>query len=486
MKKLLVAALMVVLPLPAFAAIQNVKVSGDITTSYADLSTFDLGLNTGTPGVPFGLKQENVFVTQTRLRVDADLSDNVSTEVGLINERVWNAENSSDGASTNYANDTDVQLYLATITLRELLYSPLTVTIGRQVFNYGNGFIMGNGGAINQGGGNLQYIDQDLTERTAYDGVTTTLDYKPLTISMIYFKNSQTLGSIYGNIGNTGLGGQQGAISGQSSDVYGYNLNYQLNDPMSTVIEQYMFSRIDDTGITGNNKENTLFVPGLRASTNPIKGLTVQAEAAWQLGKITVVDPAAGQQESEHRNAFAAQAMASYSLPVLDKYKPSVNASYTYVSGDKDAGANYDDVPYKSAKTYTAWDEFNSIQGAGTIYRDIFPMSNEHIVSVGGSVNPLEDVTAAATWSGLWAVDTFGPFNPLSIYQPNTGTTLQAVATKGGNTYLGNEADVNLTYNYTEDVTFGLSVGWFVPGSAFSDTNKNTASQAIANVAVTF
>ena len=44
---------------------------------------------------PVGLKNQNVFITQTRLRVDADLSDNVSTTVGLINERAWNAENSS-------------------------------------------------------------------------------------------------------------------------------------------------------------------------------------------------------------------------------------------------------------------------------------------------------------------------------------------------------------------------------------------------------
>src|ERR1700733_4689209 len=106
MKKLLVAALMVVLASPAFAAIQNVKVSGDITSTFVDRNTFDLGLtglvntNDGgtacTPGTncsePVGLKKQNVFITQTRLRVDADLSDNVSTTVGLINERAWNAE----------------------------------------------------------------------------------------------------------------------------------------------------------------------------------------------------------------------------------------------------------------------------------------------------------------------------------------------------------------------------------------------------------
>ena len=100
------------------------------------------------------------------------------------------------------AMDTNVQLYLASVTLREFLYSPLTLTIGRQVFNYGNGFIMGDGGPNQSATGNLQYIAQDLTERTAYDGVTATLDYKPLTIDLIYFKNGQTMNSIQGIILN--------------------------------------------------------------------------------------------------------------------------------------------------------------------------------------------------------------------------------------------------------------------------------------------
>ena len=51
---------------------------------------------------------------------------------------------------------------------------------------------------------------------------------------------------------------------------------------------------------------------------------------------------------------------------------------------------------------------------------------------------------------------------------------------------LGNETDVTLNYAYTEDVSFGLTLGWFVPGDAFSKVNRDTASQALANVAVKF
>jgi len=491
MKKLLVAATMLVLATPAFAAIQNVKVSGDITTSYVDLQDFDLGgtnatnyvgggssYSAGTGYLPVGLKRKNDFITQTRVRIDADLSDNVSTTVGLINERAWNGEGTGSSSPTGY--DTNVQLYLASLTLREFLYSPLTLQIGRQVFNYGNGFILGDGGAINQGSGNLTYIDQGLTERTAYDGVTATLDYKPLTISLIYFKNGEN---------NSAVDGLGHLTSGQNSDVFGYNANYQLSDPWSTVVEQYFFSRVNGVDYDVNNnavagsKADTLYVPGLRASTNPTKNLNIQGEYAMELGQIEVAGPT---NQSENRVAEAAQVMATYSLPILDKYKPSVNASYTYASGDKNSGVDYATSHVSSAKTYTAWDEFNTIAGAGTIYRSIFPMSNEHILALGASASPLEDVTASVTWSDLWSAAPNGAQNPLAMYQPNNSTNFIYAATKHNAYNLGNETDVNLTYNYTEDVTFGLSLGWFVPGDVFTSANNGTASQAVANVGVKF
>jgi hypothetical protein len=504
MKKLLVAALMVLLASPAFAAIQDVKVSGDITSTYLSRDNFDLGATlgseegtaqSGTGFEPVGLKKQNVFITQTRLRVDADLSDNVSTTVGLINERAWGAEHSSDGAGTdavnegaaptNYANDTNVQLYLASITMRELLYSPLTVTIGKQIFNYGNGLIMGDGGINNSSSGNLQYIAQDLTERTSYDGIKAVLDYKPLTIDMFYFKNSQA--NVNGNAGSKLT----------NSDVYGFNANYQVSDPMNTVVEAYMFSRINGdsagglTNISGNitptDKGNTLYVPGLRASTNPTKSLNVQGEVAWQLGNA-VVTTGSNSEEAEHRDAMAAQFLATYTLPMLDKYKPTVNASYTYVSGDKNGNANYASDGTKSAKTFSGWDPFNENQGSGTIYNTMFNLTNMQILALGASANPLEDVTASFTWSDLWAVEAYtngSGSNDLALIQPD-GSSVGTVITKHNATGLGNEYDVNLSYAYTEDVTFGVSLGWFVPGSVFASANHDTASQALANVAVKF
>ncbi|MDE1921578.1 MAG: hypothetical protein KGI24_09085, partial [Candidatus Omnitrophica bacterium] len=213
MRKLLVAGLMVVLSTPAFAAIQNVKVSGNITSSFVDRSNFDLGSTTALLYTA-GLKKQNVFLTQTEVRIDADLSDNVSAQVGLINERAWNNHNGL--GNSNAYNDTNVDLYLANLTLREFLYSPLTLTIGRQVFFYGNGLILGNGPA-NQTNGGLEYIDQDLGWSTAEDGIKAVLDYKPLTIDLIYFRNDET------NAGIQGL--WSGSNYNRSSEVFGYNAN---------------------------------------------------------------------------------------------------------------------------------------------------------------------------------------------------------------------------------------------------------------------
>ncbi|MDE1921117.1 MAG: alginate export family protein, partial [Candidatus Omnitrophica bacterium] len=224
---------------------------------------------------------------------------------------------------------------------------------------------------------------------------------------------------------------------------------------------------------------NTLYVPGLRASTNPIKGLNVQGEIAWQLGQNVVSG------YTEHRDAMAIQALASYSLPVLPKYKPTVNASYTYFSGDKMSATN-GITGNKDARRYSAWDVFMGDYGAGTIYSSIYPLTNMNIISAGASVNPLEDFTAAFTWSNLWAADSYSSNNPLQIYQPTEGTELNTVNTRKDARGLGNEYDVNLSYNYTEDVTFGVSLGWYVPGSALSNTNRDTASQAIASLGVKF
>ena len=110
------------------------------------------------------------------------------------------------------------------------------------MFAYGNGLILGDGGVNNASSGNFQGIANDLTKRTTYDGIKAVLDYKPLTIDMFYFKNNQGKTTGLYNSNKT------------SSDVYGLNANYQLSDPMNTLVEGYLFARFNgDHNFTAAN-----------------------------------------------------------------------------------------------------------------------------------------------------------------------------------------------------------------------------------------
>ncbi|MCK5213741.1 MAG: hypothetical protein KAR05_00120, partial [Candidatus Omnitrophica bacterium] len=216
-----------VMAMPAAASVQNIKVSGDIESTLLVRDQFDLGVDTSSTTRNVDQFYQNLMITQTRLRVDADLTDNVAATVGLINERAWDAETSAT---------TDIDLNLAYVTLREMLYSPLTVTIGRQNFAYGNSFIIDSAGTNNTvSAGGLNGVAEDLTKRTALDAVRMVLDYNPLTIDVVAAKVDA----------NTVLGA--GHSHDDDVDLFGINANWNIGDELSTTVESYFWAKIDQS-----------------------------------------------------------------------------------------------------------------------------------------------------------------------------------------------------------------------------------------------
>lgn len=482
-KTLLIAMLAVVLlAAPSFASVQNIKLSGDITTQYVVRDQFDLGGSSTTD------YDQNFFLTQTRLNVAADLTDNVQAVVGLINERVWGAEDETINGETSEIGTTDVQLNLAYVTLREMLYSPLTVVVGRQNFKYGNSFIMDSAGTNNTiaNGNGLTGIANDLTARTALDAVRLIFDYNPLTIELFASKvDSNTSGGFNPNADDV--------------DLYGANATYKLGDTWDTVAEGYLFTKIDNSafGVTGL-KADTIYVPGLRASTNPIKGLNVQGEIALQRGnKANTSNTTAGGASNDNvrREAIGGQFIANYMLPFdqLAQYSPVITGVYTYVSGDKDPGdaGNSSSSGNGFQSSYKAWDPMFENQASGTIYNSLFDLSNSHIAMLSAQAKPMEDVTAKATWTGIWLdkqVDApkGGPIVANFTQRiPGGGASSTVTQKVTSNKAVGWEIDGDLTYDYTEDVQLGLSAGSFFPGDFFFIADES-AHQVIGKAAVKF
>ncbi len=430
---------------PAYAEVQNVKVSGDIIASGVARNHFNLAA--GAAGDKKNIDQ-SLFMTQTRVRIDADLTDNVMATVRLINERVWNGQN-----DTNSSGSDNINLDLAYVTLKEFLYSPLTLTIGRQEMSFGNSLIIGRAqvpsGKIN--------IPTDLTERKAFDAIRATLDYDPLVVDLVYAKvNSQD------------------TTRKNDTNLGGINATYALNKKVNLSAYYFLKSDNNDGTSASKGKADKVNTVGALVSATPIDNLTMSLEGAFQFGKNDgATDTSINYNQ---HNAYAIQAMADYTFAKV-KMTPKIGASYTLLSGNKSGDAS----------TEKGWDSMFYDQKLGNIAYALLAFSDLSVYNLRASCKPVEDVTLSMLYGyfdmasvkrGTWT------YNSQHFYD-GTNRYISGANLREGKRHLGDEIDVTATYDYTEDVQFGLTAGIFVPGKVW-DVEKQTATQLIGSMKVVF
>ncbi|MEK6714973.1 MAG: alginate export family protein [Candidatus Omnitrophota bacterium] len=487
---LAVAVLALAIAVPSFAAVQNVKVSGDL--SVQGVSRYDFTLQRAkSPTVVTAstmADNQNAILSIARLKVDAELTDNVSAVVRLLSERLWDEDTAAA---------TQIDLDLAYATLKEFLYSPLTLTVGRQELHFGNDLIIGdpdtNGlasaaSALTTTAGTVTDLG-DLSARKAFDAIRATLNYtvsdQPLAVDLLYAKIDENLNNRNDDV-----------------NLYGVNANYPVNENIAT--ELYLWTRdrqpgsVTTTGAltpTQNEiKTERLHTLGGRGVYTGITNLTLQGEAAWQFGNklidtatvanlmTTVTNINANpdglriEDSFVKANAWALQLIGSYAFPEV-RHTPNIGVSYTHLSGEKS----------NSTRDWNGWDAMYENQAGGTIFNKILGYSNVDLINVNASLKPdfIDDLTVKFDWYHI-ILDV-----PLAT-QNNNSYIISGVV--GGQTYkvgtdknLGDEIDLGLTYDYTEDVQLGLNAGWFIPGDTFySSDMDHVASQAIASMKVIF
>jgi len=449
----------------AYAEVQNVKVSGDITVYGLSRSPYLATKASTTPTGVELIEPENAAISIARVRIDADLTDNVAATVRLLNERYWGNEIGNAG---NGVSNTEVDLDLAYVTLKEFLYSPLNLTIGRQELHFGNDMILGDPDTNNAVSANspLNGVagawprDPDLSARKSFDAVRATLNYDPLVIDLVAANISQTT-----------------LNDGNSEALYGINANYALSK--KTTIEGYFWDRVRgrafNTTIAANQAKNDVtYVVGGRLVTQPIDNLTYQLEVAGQFGNV--VNTAANTATAQRR-ALGIETSLSYDLKHakrIGKYKPTITAVGAYFSGNRGNG----DVN-------KAWDPMYENQTTGSLANALFNQTNVIIAGLVGTAKPVDDITLKGEYYAYWWDKN------LRNTAASASTTAVAVLTNEAlvmtnNKFAGQEIDATVTYDYTEDVQFGLMGGWLVPGGSFSDKNNHLASEVIGSMKVTF
>ena len=485
---------------PALAAVQNVKVSGDISVSAVSRSNLDLDKSSSVANA-FGIRsnQDNAadFLSIARVRVDADLTDNVSTTVRLINERNWHGDlggngtsNRNIGLNTANAASQQVDLDLASITLKEFLFSPLTLIVGRFEARIGNGWIVGDPDT-NGIASRSSLAEGDLSLRKAWDAVLFHLDYNPLILDIVYGKDAEVDPTLNDDATLTGI-----------------NASYELNH--NTNLEGFFFSKIKGSGLGAATSIDTALTTSFNTGTNPVKNaadvvntigtrvvnksvknLTLDAQVAYQFGTYNPkFDPnarfisATEKAETSPRSAWGTEVIAAYDLKdvaAVSKWEPSLTGAYIYLSGaSRDKTGN---------KAYKGWDAVFEDQTFGHLINAIMGFSNSHLAGLSLKAKPAADLTAKLDYVSGW----FAKHYPEGMAAILSGVSGARQFTMGKTSHFGQEVDLTLTYDYTEDVQLSLLGGIFMPTKAINARSatdpfrqRAAAAELIGSMKVTF
>jgi hypothetical protein len=473
LKALFVLALVLGIAAPAYAETQNVKVSGSIDAYSFWRQNYDLRDNNDAGVLPLAgsvpeadhsgvaaqrSEADTYFRTNTQVEVSADLTDSVSTVINLVNQRDWNSDGTSstglDLGTNASTNEFDVELDLAYVQMKEIFYSPLTLTIGRQDLWFGRGFIIGN----NQRAWDQQTITQadEYSVTTAFDAIRSTLDFNPWTLDFVYSKISERAPNPEDDI-----------------DLYIANVNYKFAE-YNAVAEGYYVGEVDRATLASSSgtQDNETHTIGGRVQFDPISQITLGGELAYQFGDYR---SALGSPERD-RSAWAADVFGTYRWD--NTWKPELTVEYVLLSGENDlgTGTTQEYGAWNSlyrGRFWTAYADFREFVYATADSGDQSARTNQQFIQVKGALKPLEDLLLEASFTYLWNDEDIH----VTPTDPNSGSRSDEI---------GWEIDLQATYDYTEDVSFGILAGWFVPGDFYPTGSDDTAVDLVSSVKVTF
>ncbi len=434
-RKLIILAAIFCLSMAAssFAAVENIKVSGDISAYGIHRGDFDFGRDDG------GNVNDayDVGLSIIRLQFDADLTEDVMVTLRLLNERIWGTIDGIGGGSDQ---NTDIDLDLAYVTLKDFLGYPVTLKIGRQEIKLGGGMIIGDpytnsfnpytGSTGTNAGGQLSMTGlDDFSARKAFDALVGIVDLAPLTITVGHIKDTEGARTLIDDTNTTFV-----------------NLGYDFDANMTG--DLYFVTKNDQRKNAGKDITNVI---GTRWVLNPLDAMTVVGEFAYQTKKGVGGGIRA---DGEHSSDVAAMVGVNYAF--LDvAWVPTIGVDWAYFSRN--------------------WDPMYEDLTPAHIVNALFPNMNIQCYGLTLTAKPREDLTATLRYVYLRLVDELTTFtNNFDTYAMDS------------NKSAGNELDFGLRYDYTEDVQLGLDVDFFMPGSAFNEANDSTASQAVASMKVTF
>ncbi len=462
---------------PGFAEVQNIKVGGDETLRGFWRSNLDLRGEEDPEVVANALDgHDDFFMNTLGINVNANLTENVEVEVRIANER--------DLGTTGAANG-DIDLSRANVKIKDIFYSPFTLTAGTFPVSWGRGFVLGSSlvpGILATGNDrNASITANEFTDFTSFDGLRLKGEFggtaamsMPLSVDLVYLKIAEGLSGVADDTNLLGFNVGTRFDKGEA-EIY-----YLLKANKSPAI----------TSTTSNDNHGAISTLGIRGSAKPTESSNVYGELAYQFGQRDSDPSTFGLTPGDAQQAWAFDLGADVTLADVAT-KPMLGAEWIFFSG-KDSNActttycggvpGWDPI----AKGYftTVLRDFQTSSGVAGLYAPdqagvTGSQTNQHQLSLYGSFKPLEDLTIAPRLS--WFILDRG-IRPIAL---NTATNF---AQEKKANYVGMEWDTQATYNYTDDVQFGLIYALFTPGNVFLGASgfDSTAQELISSVSVKF
>ncbi len=495
----LVLILALAVAVPAYAAVENIKLSGDITVRGFYRDNYALGgdsredVATFNGGQFAGKDQQRFFTNTVRLRVNADLTQNITGELELLNQRDVDppsgggqgsglVSSAAIGGSVppSAGNDQfDVILNLANITIKELYYPELTLKIGRQNIQWGEGFVIGASQLANPDPSNSLSADE-FPAFNSFDAIRAMVN-----------KGDWHFDAVAAKI-------QENRVNaGDDENLLGINIGRTFSAYGSEAEIYY----INDRDASPGNNQGDVFEGtekidafGTRGSIRPFDRLKLSGETVFEFGKeggaaVGGHTIGAGTTAAAFTpNGLIRQNIRAWAFDLRGEWEwrelpwpTTLGTEWVYYSGEEnaEAGSSNNYRPLFRGKYHSAIREFQ-----GYFY---FP-------NVG--VTPAYDNQHQIMWDAL-----LHPFNnkDLTLFTRWLIFWFDNVPIAGRGNKIGSEWDTKFSYDYTQDLKFSLIGALFFPGDYFHTSKASpnslggsstqagdTAKELVAEVALAF
>lgn len=399
----------------------------------ADLDNLDIGGDVKVMGVytentlSFNddVKDQDDFLRlEAHLWFQADLSDNVTAKISLEVDRDFEtALLEPSGILDMEVNDLGVFLEEAWVQMAYMYDSAISMKLGRQFIELGDGFIVGDANPF------FPFAMTQLGEWevSPFDAINVWYDGDDWMLTAIYAKVSEErMQDRYLRVsGDTDMYALYFSYTGWEDYVWDlYGLMVDMNGLPAIV------GFVDNlAGLNLPTVEAEVYAIGTRFAGSPWDGWKFKVEGVYEFGKLEIAG------DENDIKAWAVEAGLNYTWD--SEYQPMIGLTYVYKSGDD--GDDDDFEQYLSLfenRTY------------GEIFETYARIGNLHIFNLYGGFNLSEDVAVSMKYYYFMAAED-------EMYN--------------GEDEIGHEFDAYVDYKFTEEVAAMFAAGLFLPEDAVEE-----------------